>query len=48
MAFPILPVAAGISALGSIFGGISANKKRREAEKQLEQRQRRLDQWYLS
>lgn len=48
MAFPLLPIAAGVSALTSIFGGISANKKRREAEKQLAERQRRLDAWYHS
>lgn len=48
MPFPLLPVAAGVSALTSIFGGISANKKRREAEKQLNERQKKLDAWYTS
>lgn len=48
MAVPLLAVAAGVSALSSILGGISGNRRRREAERQLAERQRGLDEWYAA
>lgn len=47
--FPIaLGIGAGLSALGSIFGGISANKRMKEADRMLADRQHKLDAWYNS
>lgn len=46
MPFPLIPVAMGVSALSSIIGGIAGNKKRRQAERQLSDRQRKLEEWY--
>ena len=47
--FPVaLAIGAGISALSSIAGGVSANKRRKKADQILEDRRRRLDEWYQS
>ena len=47
--FPVaLAIGAGISALSSIAGGVSANKRRKKADQMLEDRRRRLDEWYQS
>lgn len=46
MPFPLIPIAMAVSALTSIIGGVSANNKRRQAERQLSDRQRKLDEWY--
>lgn len=47
--FPVAleAIGAGISAL-SIAGGVSANKRRKKADQILEDRRRRLDEWYQS
>ena len=44
---PLL-IAAGVAAASSIAGGIAGNKKRKQAARQLEERKRRLDEWYNS
>ena len=47
--FPVaLAIGAGISALSSIAGGVSANKRRKKADQMLEDRRRRLDEGYQS